>query len=64
MQAALNALGIKDRFGNKIELDHKIGPRFYEGILEFARRNGLTVNGQNPGGLTKPIMDKLAQYYQ
>lgn len=64
MQNALNALGIRDRYGREFETDGRMGDRFREGIADFANRNGLQVHPLNPGGLSKKIVEKLQQYYQ
>ena len=64
MQAALNALGITDRYGNTLTVDGKMGDRFREAVLDFAERNGLQPHGLNPGSLSDKIVTKLRDYYQ
>lgn len=64
MQAALNALGITDRYGGELDVDGGMGDRFREAIADFASRNGLQVHPLNPGGLSKKIVEKLQEYYQ
>jgi hypothetical protein len=64
MQAALNALGITDRYGQPLKTDGAMGDRFREAISDFADRNGLQVHPLNPGGLSKNIVAKLREYDQ
>jgi hypothetical protein len=64
MQAALNALGITDRYGGKLVVDGGMGDRFREAVADFASRNGLQTHPLNPGGLSKKIVEKLQEYYQ
>lgn len=64
MQAALNKLGYKDRFGKELTVDGVAGDRFREAVLEFASANGLTPNGLNKGGLSTAIVEKMRKYYQ
>lgn len=64
MQAALNALGYKDRYGRELGTDGVMGDRFREALVQFAVANGLQPHGLNPGGLSKAILEKLRKYYQ
>ena len=64
MQAALNKLGIRDRYGKPLTVDGKAGDRMREAVIDFAAKNGLTSNGLNPGGLTNAVVEKLREYYQ
>lgn len=64
MEAALNAMGYRDRYGNELKITGVMGPRFREALVEFARANGLQPHDLNPGGLSKAILEKLRKYYQ
>lgn len=45
LQASLNNLGARDRFGNPLKVDGTFGNRTKEAVKDYQQKNGLTVDG-------------------